>query len=339
MGQQGEAMSSSSWLLPMVIVSVVVLLCGSATAAMVYIHRERIKSSLNNHSRGSSRPQAGGQTVQHSCKLHLPSALITLTSQSPRFRIKLARGNPNTSRSQTCETLNRDFQGLGSPISSSSMRCSYRTASTDDLCKSQQQRLGLKDESEGGFLEIGPKGDHRLRASADSIWIERKSKANLKQDSRRKKKHFIYATMRRIRLCSGIHQSKTTEAAAVDNPEGKWNRRHRSGLVIHDKRIKRVRRGESEEESDYAYIDRSTHSITGYLNLEAKNGQNRKSFKDSSSAQRSLSTFMPMVEHQIDDDDPMSPYATTQVLLSHQQMMDPLGQQVKTKLFHHFVYS
>ena len=28
----------------------------------------------------------------------------------------------------------------------------------------------------------------------------------------------------------------------------------------------RFRRGKSEEESDYAYIDRSTHSITGYLN-------------------------------------------------------------------------
>lgn len=297
----------SSWVLPLIIVSVVILLCASATGAMIYVHRERIKTSLNHHGHEPNPHQQGGSTRHHTCKLHLPSALITLTSQSPRFRIKLARSSANASRSQTCEKLDRDFQAVASPVSSSSTRFSHRNGSSDNLCKTKQW-VSLQDEGEAAFLEIGPK------ARSDSIWIERKAKghrSSLNQEPRKKRKHFLYATLRKIRLCN--------------ESEGKRQHRFQPGLIV---RQKKSLRGESEEESDYAYIDRSTHSITGYLNSEAKNGQIRKAIKDPG---HPLSTFcqaMPMIEHQVDNDDPLSPYATTQVILTHQQMMDPHNQQV-----------
>lgn len=292
----------SSWVLPLIIVFIVVLLCSSATAAMVFVHRERLKRSLNHRGHGNNHQhhQGGGPNTQHTCKLLIPSSLITLTSQSPRFRLKLARSNASVNRSQTCERLNKDFQTVSSPVSGSSVRNSYRMASTDDLYRRSKQTTGFQDRGEGAFLEIAPKVDNAIQAAKGQ-------RMSSYQEPKRKRKHLIYATMRRMRLFSGIQHSAATEKSNKAT-EGKS---HLSGL-----RSKKARRGESEEESDYAYIDRSTHSITGYLNMEA----NKRSIKTPTQPQHPMSTFMPMIEHQIENDDPMSPYATTQVILTDQHL-------------------
>jgi hypothetical protein len=209
--------------------------------------------------------------------------------------LQLGKSTVGVNRSQTCKRQNDDFQVVCSPASSPSIRNSYRIASTDDLFR-HRQLSGFQDIDEVAFLEMGPKLDPW---KTSKLQRDRSSYAD---DSKAKKKDFIGATMRRIRLCSGFHQSDKSSEGST----------HLGDLFLSDKKPRKTRRGESEEESDYAYIDRSTHSITGYLSREA--------IKKTQSTHHPMSTFMPMVEHQIDDDDPMSPYATTQVLLTNQQL-------------------
>ena len=79
---------------------------------------------------------------------------------------------------------------------------------------------------------------------------------------------------------------------------GRGNRRRQSIHVSHGLT--------SEEESDYACIDRSTHSITGYLNGRGSLGE-RGVARHSHAHHSTLSTCA----------DSLSPYATTHVLHHH----------------------
>ena len=63
----------------------------------------------------------------------------------------------------------------------------------------------------------------------------------------------------------------------------------------------------SEEESDYACIDRSTHSITGYLNGRGGTGERGGGTSRHHAHHSTLSTCA----------DSLSPYATTHVLHHH----------------------
>jgi len=141
-----------------------------ATAALVYVHRQRIKTGNGNGHTSTSVTTAvtsGGHRPAPSaerrpCKFHLPAALITLTSQSPKFSIKLRRtGNAaaGSSQGRHGRSGGGDFQLL----SNSSTRCSFPPAATvasaDDLSRTNTycslKRFGKAgDEGEAAFLEV-----------------------------------------------------------------------------------------------------------------------------------------------------------------------------------------
>jgi hypothetical protein len=295
MGRHSADANSGGWIIPLLVVGLIVFVSALATAALIYVHRQRLKTGGSSGQVGPhltttttatttttttnsrNRPDAG----RRHCKFHLPAALITLTTQSPKFKIKLRRnnGNSNTANSKS-NCPDGDFQLLSTPLSNSSTRCSFpaTTAAEDTTVSRNNTYCSLKrfDEGEAAFLEVR----HRGASSAETMWIDRGfdvEKQN--KDSGRKKKHFIYSTMSRITMCSGVKDKN------VSNKKEK-RLKLRSGVLLSDRKSnKKFRRGESEEESDYAYIDRSTHSITGYLKMEANNvGQ----IRDQS---HSMSTF------------------------------------------------
>ena len=220
--------------------------------------------------------------LRRPCRLHLPAALITLTTQSPKFKIKLRRnGNARSGSNRKSNCPEGDFQLLATPLSSSSTRCSFPATAADETAVtsgsvsrnntycSLKRFGGRLDEGEAAFLEVRHRAEGHGASSAETMWIDRgfdNEKGN--KDTSRKKKHFIYSTMSRITMCSGI-KDKPSEK---DLTKKEKRLKLRSGILLSERKSnKKLRRGESEEESDYAYIDRSTHSITGYLNMEAKN--------------------------------------------------------------------
>jgi hypothetical protein len=167
---------------------------------------------------------------------------------------------------------------LPTPVSGSSTRGSFpgEAVPRNNTYCSLKRFGGANDEGEAAFLEVRHRSEAAggAASSAETMWIERDFDAgNGHKDSARKKRHFIYSTMSRITMCRGLNKSKS-------GPEVEARRdkrlKLRSGILLSDRKSgKKFRRADSEEESDYAYIDRSTHSITGYLNMEAKNVQVR----------------------------------------------------------------
>ena len=80
----------------------------------------------------------------------------------------------------------------------------------------------------------------------------------------------------------------------------------------------------SEEESDYACIDRSTHSITGYLNGRGGTGERGSGASRHHAHHSTLSTCA----------DSLSPYATTHVL-HHHHLHHHHHHQMKRHRAHH----
>ena len=280
MGRHSSESNSSVWLIPLLVVGLIVFLSAMATAALIYVHRQRVKSggSQVGHQHVSSnlagtQPQVG---TRRPCKIHFPASLITLTTQSPKFKIKL-RKHSDKRKSVQCPA-EADFQLLATPLSNSSTRCSF-PASTDGVSRTNTycslRRFGGGDEGEAAFLEVRHRSEGRGASSAETMWIDRafdndkvnKDNCN-NNNNNRKKKHFIYSTMSRI-----THGLKNKGGGGDKDEQEHQNKKRlklRSGILLSERKC-RVKRPQSEDESDYAYIDRSTHSITGYLNMEAKN--------------------------------------------------------------------
>ena len=317
MSRHSADANASGWLVPLLVVGLVVFVSAMATAVLVYVHKQRVKTGNggggSGHMSTSVAPtatSAAGQRLTASasasasgerrpCKFHLPAALITLTTQSPKFSIKLRRaGNSGHGSRQVRCRSGGDFQLL----SNSSTRCSFPAAATagsaDDISRnntycSLKRFGGATDEGEAAFLEVRHRSEVRGGASsAETMWIDRNfdpEKSGNNDSASRKKRHFIYSTMSRITKCSnGLKDAKKSSENVARGKEKRL--KLRSGILLSDRKPSRkLRRGESEDESDYAYIDRSTHSITGYLNMEAKNVQMSRGVLDQS---HTMSTFV-----------------------------------------------
>ena len=319
MSRHSADANASGWLVPLLVVGLVVFVSAMATAALVYVHRQRVKTgnggvggvghmstsvapvAATASQRLPSTAAASSSGERRPCKFHLPAALITLTTQSPKFSIKLRRaGNSGPGSRQVRCRSGGDFQLL----SNSSTRCSFPATATggsvDDISRNNTycslKRFGgaATDEGEAAFLEVRHRSEVRGGASsAETMWIDRNfdpEKSGNNDSASRKKRHFIYSTMSRITKCSsGLKDAKkSSENVTRGKPEKRL--KLRSGILLSDRKPgRKLRRGESEDESDYAYIDRSTHSITGYLNMEAKNVQMSRGALDQS---HTMSTFV-----------------------------------------------
>ena len=298
MSRHAADANASGWLVPLLVVGLIVFVSALATAALVYVHKQRVKTGSSHVSMATTTtttaptsghvPSAAASSERRPCKFHLPAALITLTTQSPKFRIKLRpAGNSHSGNRQSRCRTGGDFQLL----SNSSTRCSFPAATTggsiDEMsrnntyCSLKRFGGGNGEETEAAFLEVRHRAEARGGASsAETMWIDRNFDVDKStKESSRKKRHFIYSTMSRITMCSGLKKNNDDDSnkkKSNDHIPDKREKRVklRTGISLSDRKPgRKFRRCESEDESDYAYIDRSTHSITGYLNMEAKNVQ------------------------------------------------------------------
>lgn len=74
---------------------------------------------------------------------------------------------------------------------------------------------------------------------------------------------------------------------------------------------------EGDESSDYAYIDRSTHSITGYMNNQR--GGRRRSQSGGGPTEVIRDDIKPSVSPSVMRQINLSPYATTELVKKHKK--------------------